>query len=418
MKSTRLLVIGHGLAATGFSRVADGIIRNLPDDYEVHHLAANHTSSRVSAPWNVYGNPYPDDIHALARGHELCCAIKPDIVLVIGDLWFSGLHVSTLKTGSGSPRCIAYCPIDGELLQADYIKLLTSFDTIVPYNQFGKQQLLAYAHRVNLPNEFQTKTATVIAHGVDKATFYPLNGDATIMDRSLAKAKLFGKNSDLKDSFIVFNGNKHQVRKRLDLTIDGFARFARNKPKNVRLYLHTSAQDQGPDIRLLAHHYGVADRLIVSEGFEHGHPAVGDDLLNLIYNACDVGINTSTGEGWGLISFEHAATGAPQLVPCHSACAELWLGSAIMLKPVATQEHEALGMLRHLVDPQTVAEALERLYSDQDYRQKMAGLALARARAPDVNWHQIGQKWHGLLAAQMGRRRTVSLETSLLSRPT
>lgn len=418
MKSTRLLVIGHGMAASGFSRVAAGIIKNLPHGYEVHHLAVNHTSRQVKAPWQAYGNPNPDDMHAVARGHELCHAIKPDIVLVIGDLWFSCLHISALKTDSHSPSCIAYCPIDGELLSVDYIKHLSRFDALVPYNLFGKRQLLAYAQRENLQNQFQTKTATVIAHGVDPTTFYPLSGETAIMDRSLAKAKLFGKDSDLTESFIVFNGNKHQARKRLDLTIDGFARFARSKPKNVRLYLHTAAHDQGPDIRLLAHHYGVADRLILSEGFEHGHPAVGDDLLNLIYNASDVGINTSSGEGWGLISFEHGATGAPQIVPRHSACAELWSGSAIMLEPVSTQEHEALGMLRHLVDPQTVAEALERLYSDQDYRQEMAGLALARAQAPDVNWHQIGQQWHGLLAAQMGRRRTVSLETSLLSRPT
>ena len=46
---------------------------------------------------------------------------------------------------------------------------------------------------------------------------------------------------------------------------------------------------------------------------------VDDRELNLLYNACDVGITTSMGEGWGLVSFEHGAAGAAQIVPDHSA---------------------------------------------------------------------------------------------------
>jgi D-inositol-3-phosphate glycosyltransferase len=42
---------------------------------------------------------------------------------------------------------------------------------------------------------------------------------------------------------------------------------------------------------------------------------VDDRQLNLLRNACDVGINTSMGEGWGLAGFEHGATGAAQIVP-------------------------------------------------------------------------------------------------------
>jgi hypothetical protein len=32
------------------------------------------------------------------------------------------------------------------------------------------------------------------------------------------------------------------------------------------------------------------------------------------------------GEGWGLVSSEHGAAGAAQIVPDHTACAELWRG--------------------------------------------------------------------------------------------
>ena len=51
-----------------------------------------------------------------------------------------------------------------------------------------------------------------------------------------------------------------------------------------------------------------------------------NDDLNRLYGACDVGVNTSCGEGWGLVSFEHALTGAAQVVPRNSVCEELWEG--------------------------------------------------------------------------------------------
>ena len=64
---------------------------------------------------------------------------------------------------------------------------------------------------------------------------------------------------------------------------------------------------------------GVRERVL---GVVAGdHPSLAPDELNVLYNACDVGLNTSEGEGFGLIALEHAAAGAAQVVPRHSACA-------------------------------------------------------------------------------------------------
>ena len=61
---------------------------------------------------------------------------------------------------------------------------------------------------------------------------------------------------------------------------------------------------------------------------------------------------------WGLIAFEHGATVAPQLVPNHGACAELWEGSALMLDNGGDGEGTT-------VTPEAVARALEHLYEDK-----------------------------------------------------
>ena len=41
---------------------------------------------------------------------------------------------------------------------------------------------------------------------------------------------------------------------------------------------------------------------------------LNDEGINQIYNMCDIGLNTSDGEGFGLCQLEHLYTGAPQIV--------------------------------------------------------------------------------------------------------
>jgi hypothetical protein len=48
---------------------------------------------------------------------------------------------------------------------------------------------------------------------------------------------------------------------------------------------------------------------------DNGPPNIlSDESINHIYNACDYGVNTSNGEGFGLCQLEHLATGAIQIV--------------------------------------------------------------------------------------------------------
>lgn len=74
------------------------------------------------------------------------------------------------------------------------------------------------------------------------------------------------------------------------------------------LYLHMGMQDRGVDVLGLARALGIEDRLLLTTTAPE-RPHVSDEHLGLIYQACDVGVNTSAGEGWGLVAFEHGATG-------------------------------------------------------------------------------------------------------------
>jgi len=154
-------------------------------------------------------------------------------------------------------------------------------------------------------------------------------------------------------------------------------------------------EDAGWNVVKLAKRYSIEDRLILTTN-GNNLPSLPDHQLNNIYNAAVVGINTSAGEGWGLISFEHAATGAAQIVPRHSAGEELWEGAALMVDPVMTLTTEHLLTDAKILAPEGVAAALETLYEDPETLKEMSIAAYKRATTSEYQWATIARQWSKL----------------------
>jgi glycosyltransferase involved in cell wall biosynthesis len=236
----------------------------------------------------------------------------------------------------------------------------------------------------------------VIPHGVDRALFAPLVPGDFAASRPETRRRLFPDRPELERAFIVLNANRNQRRKRVDLTMRGFALLARDRP-DAWLYLHMGMLDLGWDVPSLATELGIADRLLVTtEGASR--PRVPDAELNLIYNACDVGLNTAAAEGWGLVSFEHAATGAAQVVPDRGACAELWRDHGLLV-PTLPDERG-----REIVTVEGVAAALGRLHDGASLRAVWAGRAYGLARSERCGWDAIARQWETELLRLLGGR--------------
>jgi glycosyltransferase involved in cell wall biosynthesis len=256
------------------------------------------------------------------------------------------------------------------------------------YSKFARSALLRALDRLTT---CRRQEIAVVPHGVDTERFTPV-------DRRLARAdacRLVGKSIE-PDAFIVLNVSKNEPRKRLDLTIEAFARFARDTPPNVYLWLHTEPCTPGQNIFAAARAAGIETRLLVTTTAS-GQPALSDAQLNRIYNACDVGLNTAMGEAWGLASFEHAATGAPQVLPAIGAATELWHDAALLI-PAHQAARVGSVFIGSAVAPAAVAHALDRLYSDSDYRAAMGRAALRNAHNPRYRWSAIADQWDALIA--------------------
>jgi D-inositol-3-phosphate glycosyltransferase len=65
------------------------------------------------------------------------------------------------------------------------------------------------------------------------------------------------------DGFFVLNANRNNTRKRIDLTIEAFAAFARGKPETVRLYLHMR-REECCNIPEMARRFEIEPRVLMT----------------------------------------------------------------------------------------------------------------------------------------------------------
>ncbi|MCG8458096.1 MAG: glycosyltransferase [Holophagales bacterium] len=406
MPKETILTVGLAHSHGGFSRVVHSLVEKLYECYDIHHLAVNLSSPPAPRyPFHVHANDVDGDWLGETKLYEMVQSLRPRLVWMLNDFWFLAKYHRLLRDLRGRLPTVAYVPLDGRILRHEQLWPLGLFDTVVLYNRFSRDELASALRRVSVHRPgFEPPRLEVVPHGVDAARFHRLDlPEAT--RRARARRALFGHDEHA-GAFWVLNANQNATRKRLDLTLEGFARFARGKPADVKLYLHSAtraAAHRGYDVPALAERLGIRHRLLFTR--EDGDPpAISDSRMNLIYNACDVGLNTSYGEGWGLVSFEHAATGAAQIVPCHTACRELWRGAAELLPTTASVPRLGAPLEARNTTAEAVAAALERLYADPEHRYRMARAARANATRPEYQWSHIGRRWQRLFQRRIEAR--------------
>ena len=158
--------------------------------------------------------------------------------------------------------------------------------------------------------------------------------------------------------------------------------------------------DQHIDILEYADRYDLGDRLIVTNT-RNGAQAAPVALLNLIYNSCEVGINTGIGEGWGLPNFEHASLGAPQVVAGHSALKELYSDCGVIVKPKFTWTQDNIMTTGRVVTAVDVAEGLDKIYSDKELYKTLSEKSFEKFNSPEYNWKTIAGTWNELFKSLM-----------------
>jgi D-inositol-3-phosphate glycosyltransferase len=383
-----LIAIGYNTAGTGLTRAMRSIMRRLADRHEIHFLGIGYSGEIIrDRGLTIYPtNPNGGDVFAAFQARRLIEQIDPAVIFIMHDIWVFDYYLRILGPYRDRLKIVAYIPLDGRITDAEVAAPLAQADRVVGYTDFARAEIEGAFRRLRPKRGFPA--VDVIPHGVDRDRFFPIPD----LRGAEAKTRVFGDGK----SFVVLNASRLDKRKRIDLTVQGFARFAADKPASVRLCLHHAIMDDASERRLrsLIQQCGIGERVSVNP---LGNRVVDDTELNLLYNACDVGINTSMGEGWGLVSLEHGAAGAAQIVPDHTACAELWRGCAELVPPARSYVPEFSPLEMGEVSAHGVARALDALYGDPARRQELARAAVAVAQNPAHSWDVITRQFDDLI---------------------
>lgn len=395
-----VLVAGWYRHGTGFTRVLKELVSRFATSARITWIGIGATGApRVIAP-NVtlvpvqMGRGDPVGAYLIA---EHWAQWQPDAVFALNDLWYLEHYARVLGPIRGGVPLIGYMPLDGRIPEALVLPDLTAFTTLVTYTRTAADDL-----RRHLAFQHQDIQVDVAGHGVDIDNFVPdcrvvAAGFDPAVRHELAR-ELFGLDEP---TLVVLNASRADPRKRIDLTIDAFAKARSNVHTPMKLCLHQAIGHSGvaEQLRSRIDALGIDDSVI---WWPKIPTPLDDAALCRLYNACGIGVNTTMGEGFGLVSFEHAACGVPQIVPAHDALIELWGDAATIAGPVPIEPQIFSPLHMGAVDPASVGVAIAALANDPGVHRRAAERALAHTRSGLFHWDGVAKSLRAHIDAGIG----------------
>lgn len=382
----RLLWVSDGYVPTGFGRVAHSILRRIHGHFDVKHIAINYHGQEHDLPWELIPASQKGDIWGVGVLKEILKEEKFDFIILFNDLYVIDYYLKVIDEiweGKRKSKIIVYFPIDSMYPGVEHFLLFKKYvDVIFTYTNWAVEQIKQSAGEL-----IEGIPVKVIRHGIDRDTFFKVNKRDAI--EALFSTQPPKVKRSIRKSVVFLNANRNQPRKRIDLTIAGFSYFVKKlglTPDDVRLYLHMGMMDAGWNIPKLVQMYDITDYVLFTHLKRH-HPMVSDEMLNYVYNVADVNVNTSEGEGFGLIPVETAILGKPQVLAKNSVVPELFGDDAYLIDcPIMTWSIPFTTVF-YAATPFTVAEQMERAYID--VLRKKPKLAGHRFNSIEYDWDYI-----------------------------
>ena len=295
--SNYLAQLGHEIIYIGISN-----FNNIEDCARfIHPNIQLIDASKEEESGELYG------VNVICKYIQNTC---PDMVFIYNDIIVISRIFNNFieKKIEKNFQCIVYLDLVYPYEKKHIVNHVDKFtDKIIVFSEYWKTNL------INM--DVQESKIEILYHGIDKKNFHSIH-------KEVARRQL----NFHPDDFIVLNTNRNNYRKCIDKTIDAFLIFLKKKEMNlhIKLFLNMNMvegpQQSGYDIMNLIHigclKYGLDYNTVVNNHF-YRYPKdnqMSDEMLNYLYNACDVGINTCCGEGFGLCNLEHGYLGKPQVI--------------------------------------------------------------------------------------------------------
>jgi glycosyltransferase involved in cell wall biosynthesis len=384
---------------TGFGTAARNILLPLHATglFDIDIIGVNYLGEPHELPFRIWPagiNP-EQDIFGRRHAARMIRERELDLLFLFQDAFildFVPALLEALRRERRRPfRSIGYFPVDSTLKPA-WAANLAPIDHLVAYTELGRDAALR-----QLPARTDIR---VIPHGVNPTDFHPIADRARVAD---FRRDWLGAGPG---RFVVTNVNRNQVRKDIPRTLLAFRQFREQVP-GALLYLHMARQDIGWDLPEVCAELGlrIPDDVCFPPGANldtfNGHPR---EVLNLVYNASDVIVSTSLGEGFGLTWAEAMAAGVPVIMPRHTAMAEFitddtgYLVDAGSNANLWTVLKNDFGVARPLTDVDDLVRTLLRVHAHPDEAMARAGRAY-RWVTEHLDWRKdLHRRWLAVFA--------------------
>lgn len=336
MNKIKLLYIAD-IHYTGYGTASINLLKKFPvNKYEISYFGINQTNSNYI---NVFKNELPNinDITMVStieydeselydrkiRGYndlmDVVERIKPDIVVSLNDIDILLAHFKIIRksdyyvNNSNKIKLIGYIPIDcKDFPKGFFSELENNIDILMTLNNFSRREIEKTGFN---------KQIYVLEHAINSEYYYKMN-------KLECRNKLWGDKYN--DYFIIINYNKAQIRKRIDITIN--ATYELYKKYNKVLLICKESNNE-----------------LIKEVEKFNDPKFKEQVifindmkypsdLNILFNTADIGINTAMGEGWGLVSCEHALCEIPQLVGKNTSQPEIFEDSKYIMTETKSRD--------------------------------------------------------------------------------
>jgi glycosyltransferase involved in cell wall biosynthesis len=312
-----------------------------------------------------------------------------DVIIIFNDNIITSALTQTIINECGDQkrnfRLVSYMDQVYPYQKKKYIELLnTYFDAVIAFTPYWESIARKLGIKESMPMFH-------FPHGFDTKLYYPI-------PTNIARL-YFGYDEN---AFMVLNLNRNQPRKRWDTTIIAWAEFVeRHYQANVKnnnkiddnTTFKTNKHTRRP-IKLIVGTMmdGYWDLMDVFENeikfrdvpWEYAKNTIegvkapqqlSDRDINILYNSCDVGLNSSDGEGHGLCVAEGAALGKAQIASYIGGMKE-FLNNQIAtvieskISIYLDNKSNGIGGKAELTDPHEYAEAFWKYFSNPELLEK------------------------------------------------
>ncbi len=384
----RVLWYGDAGSHTGFARVTHSLVpRLIAKGHEVYILALNYPGDWMPEIDGL--RMYKADARAISdmfglqRTAEMAERIRPDVTVLLHDptailqLLAQNPWDPQQKLLNAAP-IVAYIPVDGENYPAATVEALTQSINLVAMSEHGQSQFPG---------------AKLVYHGIDEGHFWPVSPSRPI---GLLKSKAECKAAlgYPEDAFLVLRVDTNSGRKDLAATILAMGPLL-EQHRDMILHLHSRTDPRMPGVNMpvLAQRFDLADgQLVIPELEKIAWP---QERLNILYNAADVLVSTSRGEGFGLGLAEALSCAVPVVAQNVSAIPEVVGDGGILIEPERRITVPA-GHDLWLPNIEAFTEAVESLYQDRD-RARSLGLLGWIHVTKSFSWDFAADRFHDFI---------------------